>query len=99
MNKIASKPRQKPKSKDWCDHYEEDRSLYVDSEIPYDSISTLTPEQETRLWTLLDFDGKSFIVSGFRWVNRIAHLMSTKPCKPEDEHVEFEAYRDSEAMD
>jgi hypothetical protein len=71
--------------KKWCDHYAEDRSLYVDDEVPWDKLGSLTPEQRSRLWTAIDCDGKSRIAAGLRIVNRMAYYMSTKPWVTEAE--------------
>ena len=74
--------------KDFTRYYKEDRSLYGGgSELTNKALRSLTPEQKGRLWTLIDADctGRLYIVAGYHYVNRLAHIMSTKPWASEDE--------------
>lgn len=52
-------------------------------------LATIKGYDPKRIWTLLETDEGMVIVHGFRWVNRMAYLISQVPVEPEDETKEY----------
>lgn len=75
-------PNPRKDEQDGFDHILFDTHLESDLDV-------LKGYDPKRIWTLLESDEGMVIVHGFRWVNRMAYLISQLPVEPEDETKEY----------
>ena len=47
-----------------------------------DELEFVTSQDPSKVWTLVDYDEGSCIISGFHFVNRVGYLISTVPVDP-----------------
>jgi hypothetical protein len=58
----------------------EDGSYYTD--LFADNEIIQKAHKERRLWTVVEEDDVQTIIPGFRWVNRMAYLITERPYEP-----------------
>jgi hypothetical protein len=42
-----------------------------------------------RIWTLIDADGREYVIAGWHWVNRLGYFITTKPFADESESYRY----------
>lgn len=51
---------------------------------------------DNQVWTWVDGDEGTWIISGFHWVNRIGYFIATVPLEEEYSEVQVDVYGDSD---